>query len=103
MKTITKTILITSLAFGLSACGKSENVEALEGVLATYETKVTECGSKKETALVDCLASVMEKSGLEYSAAVTKATPDDPEAVMELSNKYIEISGKAQAMLEKAF
>jgi len=103
MKSISKLLLLVVISFGITACGKSESVTALEGVVAEGEKGLKACEGKKGTDMSDCVTKVTTKMAADWGKHVVKAAEDSPEAVTELTNKMTAVTQKGVDMASAAF
>jgi len=103
MKSMTKLLLLVVISFGLTACGKSESVTNLEGVIAAGEKGIKGCEGKKGTEMSNCVTEVTTKMATDWGKFVVEAASDDPEAVQQLTTKMTEVTQKATEIATAAF
>jgi len=103
MKSISKLLLLVVVSFGITACGKSESVTNLEGVVAAAEKGLKGCEGKKATDMSNCVTEVTTKMAKDWGTHVIEAANDDPEAVQKLTTKMTEVTQKGVDMASAAF
>jgi len=103
MKSISKLLLLIVVSFGITACGKSESVTNLEGVVAAAEKGIEACKGKKAQEMSTCVTDVTTKMAKDWGTYVIDAANDDPEAVQMLTTKMTEVTQKGVDMASAAF
>jgi len=103
MKSISKLLLLVVISFGITACGKSESVTNLEGVVAAGEKGLKACEGKKGTEMSNCVTEVTTKMAKDWGVHVVDAASADPEAVQMLTTKMTEVTQKGVDMASAAF
>ena len=104
LQQITKITMVAVFALGLTACGKSENVTALETLLSKTEASIDGCSTNKKGAdAAKCINTALSNASAKWSKSVTKASADDSEATAELSRKYAALGKKATELINSAF
>jgi hypothetical protein len=92
-------LCVASLA--LAACGKSDSVTKLEGILAAGENQLTQCQAIPSAERANCIAGVLTDTGAQWTANVSAAASDDPEATAALASAYTAFASKASDLVQQ--
>jgi len=102
-QTTPRILLLTILAFALSACGKSESLIELEGVVAKSGAKLVTCEGKKGVEMTDCITKVSVEMSKDWSTHLVAAANDDPKAIQALTEKMSALILKSSDMASSAY